>query len=168
MMKLISVNTGKPQKIRRGWKSINTGIFKQAVGGRVRVNRLNLKGDGQADLKVHGGEENAVYTYPHEYYAEWARELDRRDFTFGQFGEDFTVEGMLENQVCIGDVYRIGAALCQMSQPRVPCYMVALRMGMEDFPRRFMENRESPSASSRAARRCSIARTWRLWTTWSS
>ena len=83
-----------PRKIRAGWKTITTGIFKEPVAGRARLNRLNLEGDRQADLRVHGGEEKAVYAYPHEHYGKWARELDRDDFRPGQFGENFTVAGL--------------------------------------------------------------------------
>jgi MOSC domain-containing protein YiiM len=99
---------------------------------------LNLEGDQQADLSVHGGPYQAVYVYPFEHYASWQRELGRDDFTFGQFGENFTVSGMLEKQVCIGDVFRVGSALFQVTQPRVPCFKLAAKMGSPEFPKLFM------------------------------
>jgi MOSC domain-containing protein YiiM len=112
------------------------------VAGPVWARRLNLDGDGQADLRVHGGEHKAVYAYPSEHYAFWARELARNDLVHGQFGENLTVEGLLEVQVNIGDVFRVGEALLQVSQPRSPCFKLGIRMGDESFPARFTaENR---------------------------
>ena len=114
-----------------------TGIFKAPVVGAVFLHRLNLDGDGQADLRVHGGADKAVYVYPHEHYAFWAGELGRDGFPYGQFGENFTVEGLLEDAVNIGDVFRIGAARVQVTQPRSPCFKLGIRMGDENFPARF-------------------------------
>ena len=137
-MKLISVNVSKPKPMSFQGKTVLTGIFKQPVEGRVHVSRLNLEGDQQADLSVHGGPHQAVYVYPFEHYASWQQELGRDDFTFGQFGENFTVSGMLENQVCIGDVFRAGSALFQVTQPRVPCFKLVTKMGIPEFPKLFM------------------------------
>ena len=137
-MKLISVNVSKPKPMSFQGKTVLTGIFKQSMEGRLHVGRLNLEGDQQADLSVHGGPHQAVYVYPFEHYASWQQELGRDDFTFGQFGENFTVSGMLENQVCIGDVFRVGSALFQVTQPRVPCFKLATKMGSTEFPKLFM------------------------------
>ena len=137
-MKLISVNVSMPKPILFQGRNVLTGIFKQPVEGRLHVGRLNLEGDQQADLSVHGGPHQAVYVYPFEHYASWQQELGRDDFAFGQFGENFTVSGMLENQVCIGDVFRVGSALLQVTQPRVPCFKLATKMGSPEFPKLFM------------------------------
>lgn len=137
-MKLLSVNVSLPQAVPYRDGTVLTGIFKKPVGGRVMLRRLNLDGDGQADRAVHGGVDKAAYAYPHEHYAYWSRELGRTDFAFGQFGENFTVEGMPEDVVCIGDVFRIGAATVQVTQPRAPCHKLGIRMGMEAFPKVFM------------------------------
>jgi MOSC domain-containing protein YiiM len=137
-LKLISVNVSKPMPMSYQGQTLLTGIFKQAVEGRVRVGRLNLEGDQQADLSVHGGPHQAVYVYPFEHYRSWQEELKRNDFTFGQFGENLTVSGMLENKVCIGDVFRFGTALFQVTQPRVPCFKLAAKMGSDQFPNLFM------------------------------
>ena len=141
-MRLISVNVGRPQPVPYQDGVVSTGIYKEPVTGPVWVRRLNLDGDGQADLKVHGGEHKAVYVYPVEHYVFWSRELGRDDLGYGQFGENLTVEGLLEEQMNIGDVYRIGKALLQVSQPRSPCFKLGLRMGDEGFVARFSaENR---------------------------
>lgn len=136
-MRLVSVNVGRPRPVPYRDGVVSTGIYKDPVAGPVWVRRLNLEGDGQADLKVHGGEHKAVYAYPFEHYAFWSRELRRNDLGYGQFGENLTVEGLLEEQVHIGDVYRIGAALLQVSQPRSPCFKLGLRMGDAGFVARF-------------------------------
>ena len=137
-MKLISVNVSKPKEIAARGRSVTTGIFKEPVAGRVRLGRLNLEGDGQADLRVHGGPDKAVYAYPFEHYDYWERELGRSDLAYGQFGENLTVEGMLEDVVHIGDVFKVGSALLQITQPRSPCYKLGIRMGSSGFPKRFM------------------------------
>jgi MOSC domain-containing protein YiiM len=137
-MRLLSVNVSQPKTVPSGGKNITTGIFKQPVKGRVRLRTVNLDGDGQADLKNHGGIHRAVYVYSIENYDYWKRELGRDDFSYGQFGENFTVEGMLEENVHIGDVFQIGGALVQVSEPRVPCAKLALKMGMPAFPKRFL------------------------------
>ena len=136
-MNLISVNVGLPREITHGGQTVTTGIFKAPVAGPVWLGRQNLKGDGQADLRVHGGADKAVYVYPFEHYAFWAGELGRHDFSHGQFGENFTTEGLLEDEVSIGDVFQIGAARVQVTQPRTPCFKLGIRMAEENFPARF-------------------------------
>lgn len=141
-MKLLSVNIGRPRPVPYRDGVIDTGIYKESVAGPVWARRLNLDGDGQADLRVHGGEDKAVYVYPHEHYIFWARELGRNDFSLGQFGENLTTEGLLEDAIFIGDIFRIGEALVQISQPRTPCFKLGIRMDDESFVARFSaENR---------------------------
>ena len=139
-MTLKSVNVSMPKEVSHDGKTVTTGIFKERVEGRVMLQRLNLEGDGQADLWGHGGAFRAVYAYSHENYDYWARELGRDDFAIGQFGENFTVEGMLDDEVCVGDVFRIGDALVEVSQPRIPCYKLALKLGIEGFQNRFLKS----------------------------
>ena len=142
-MKLLSVNVSKPKAVSYNGKTIHTGIFKVPVQGRVILRRFNLDGDGQGDLAVHGGIDKAVYAYSNEHYEYWRRELRRDDLTYGQFGENFTVEGMLEDGVHIGDVFRVGTALVEVSQPRVPCFKLGLKMGIPTFPKRFLASERS-------------------------
>lgn len=142
-MKLLSVNVSLPKTVSLDGRTYATGIYKRAVAGPVALNRLNLAGDGQGDRKNHGGEYQAVYCYPHEHYGYWATELARDDFAFGQFGENFTTEGLLESEVCIGDSYRIGGALVQATQPRVPCYKLAGKMGLPGFDKTFLRANRS-------------------------
>lgn len=132
MARLLSVNVGLPQDIAWQGRTVHTAVWKRAVTGRRMARRLNLDGDGQGDLVGHGGEHRAVFVYQIESYRHWERELARDDFTFGQFGENFTVEGLPDDAVCIGDRYRIGGALLEVTQPRVTCYRVGIRM---DEPR---------------------------------
>lgn len=134
-MKLLSVNVSLPKVVEFRGATVTTGIFKEPIAGRVALRRLNLDGDRQADLRVHGGLNKAVYVYPFEHYATWAAELGRTDFVFGQFGENFTTEGLLEEDVCLGDVYRIGTAIVEVAQPRMPCFKLGIRMGMPEFPK---------------------------------
>ena len=128
MARLISVNVGLPRDVMWDGKSVRTAIWKSAVAGRQLVRKLNVDGDGQADLTGHGGENRAVFVYQMDSYHYWERFLGRSDFTFGQFGENFTVEGLADNEVCIGDRYRIGGAVFDVTQPRVTCYRVGIRM----------------------------------------
>ena len=139
-MTLQSVNVSIPKEVPHDGKAVATGIFKEPVAGRLMLRRLNLEGDGQADLWGHGGAVRAVYAYSRENYDYWAGELGRGDFAIGQFGENFTVTGMPDDEVCIGDVYRIGGALPEVSQPRIPCYKLALKMGIAGFQNRFLES----------------------------
>ncbi|HET8722351.1 MAG TPA: MOSC domain-containing protein [Nitrospira sp.] len=136
-MKLLSLQVGRPRKVqwRRTW--IATGIFKEPVAGRVRLHRLNLEGDGQADLTVHGGWDKAVYVYPSEHYAYWRRELPGMALPHGIFGENFTTEGLDEHSVYIGDRFRIGGAIVEVTQPRMPFYKLGIRFGRADMPKRF-------------------------------
>ena len=130
--RLLSVNVGLPKDIAWRGRTVRTGIWKTAVEGRRRVRRLNIDGDGQGDLLGHGGEQRAVLVYQMDSYRHWERQLRRSDFTRGQFGENFTVDGLPDGEVCIGDRYRIGGALFEVTQPRVTCYRVGIRM---DEPR---------------------------------
>ncbi len=137
-MKLLSVNVSLPRNVSDGERTTTTGIFKVPVKGRVVLRTSNLDGDGQADLKAHGGIYKAVYAYTIENYDYWKRELGRTDFTFGQFGENFTVEGMLDDAIYIGDQFRVGSALIEVTQPRVPCFKLGIRMAMPQFPKMFL------------------------------
>ena len=137
-MKLLSVNTGLPREVIHHGRPVTTGIYKKPAAGAVWLAHLNLEGDGQADLRVHGGADKAVYAYPFEHYAFWAAETGRDDFAYGQFGENFTIMGLLEDVACIGDVFQIGGARLQVSQPRTPCFKLGLRMGDDGFPLRFI------------------------------
>jgi MOSC domain-containing protein YiiM len=128
MPKLLSVNVGLPREIEWQGKVVRTAIWKRPVSGRVLARRLNLDGDGQGDLNGHGGEQRAVMVYQLEAYRYWERELGRSDFEYGQFGENFTVEGLADDEVCIGDRYRIGSAIFEVTQPRVTCYRLGIRM----------------------------------------
>jgi ferredoxin-NADP reductase/MOSC domain-containing protein YiiM len=130
--RLLSVNVGLPREITWRGQTIRTAIWKDSVRGKRMVRRLNIEGDAQGDLASHGGEHRAVYVYQMDSYRYWQNKLHRADFTFGQFGENFTVEGLLDTEVCIGDQYRIGGALFEVTQPRVTCYRVGIRM---DEPR---------------------------------
>jgi MOSC domain-containing protein YiiM len=142
-MKLLSVNLGLPREIIVNDRAVSTGIFKQSVATRVQVRSLNLEGDGQADLSVHGGIDKAIYAYPHEHYAPWQSELGRSDFAPGQFGENLTTSGLLEEDVRIGDVFEIGSARFEVSEPRVPCFKLAFRMEMTQFPKLFMKSQRT-------------------------
>ena len=137
-MKLISVNTGLPRDVTWHAKNVNTAIFKQPVERRVALRRLNLDGDRQADLSVHGGEHKAVYCYPIEHYDYWKKELPDRELTMGIFGENFTTEGFLENSVHIGDRLSIGSAQAVVTQPRLPCYKLGVRFQSDDMVKRFL------------------------------
>jgi MOSC domain-containing protein YiiM/ferredoxin-NADP reductase len=134
MARLLSVNVGLPRVIEWKGRSVCTGIWKDPVRGRCRVSRLNLDGDGQGDLDGHGGEQRAVFVYQIESYRHWQDQLARTDFVHGQFGENFTIEGLPDDAVCIGDRYRIGSALFEVTQPRVTCYRVGIRMNEPRMP----------------------------------
>ena len=140
-MKLLSVNVSQPQEVLHNGKRIKTGIFKEPVSGRTMMRRLNIDGDGQGDLSVHGGIHKAVYVYPTEHYDYWKRELRRNDLTYGKFGENLTVEGLLEEAVHIGDVFRIGEALVEVSQPRVPCFKLGIKMNDPQIVKPFLESK---------------------------
>jgi MOSC domain-containing protein YiiM len=137
-VKLLSVNVSQPTEIAHGRGTVSTGIFKEPVAGRIMLRALNLDGDGQADLANHGGIHRAAYAYSIENYDYWRRELGRADLGFGQFGENFTVRGMVEDDVHIGDVFRVGDALVEVTQPRPPCFKLGIKMGMARFPKLFL------------------------------
>ena len=128
MARLLSVNVGLPQDVAWKGRTVHTGVWKSAVDGRCRVGRLNLEGDGQGDLAGHGGEHRAVFVYQIESYRYWQEQLKRGDFVYGQFGENFTIEGLADDVVCIGDRYQVGSALFEVTQPRVTCFRVGIRM----------------------------------------
>src|SRR5215472_13629663 len=134
MARLVSVNVGLPRDIEWKGRTVHTGVWKDPVRGRCGVRRLNLDGDGQGDLAGHGGEQRAVFVYQIESYRYWQEQLKRTDFVHGQFGENFTIEGLPDDAVCIGDRYRIGSALFEITQPRVTCYRVGIRMNEPRIP----------------------------------
>jgi MOSC domain-containing protein YiiM len=137
-MKIVSLNVGMPREVEWHERLVTTGIFKEPVTGhQVALRKLNLDGDGQADLTVHGGEYKAVYCYPVEHYAFWKKELGR-DLAMGMFGENFTTEGLLENDVNLGDRFRVGSAEVVVTQPRLPCYKLGVRFGADDMVKRFL------------------------------
>jgi len=133
-----------PQIVRTSEEGfVTTAIFKQPVDGRVRVNKLNLEGDAQADLTVHGGWSKAVYAYPGEHYEYWRKELPEMELGDSQFGENLTTEGLIETEVFIGDRLRIGTAEFIVTEPRMPCYKLGIRFGRKDILRRFLQSRRS-------------------------
>ena len=134
MPRLLSVNVGLPRDVTWNGKTVRTSVWKSPVAGRRMVRKLDIDGDAQADLAGHGGEHRAVFVYQMDSYHYWERFLGRNDFTFGQFGENFTVEGLPDNEVCIGDRYRIGGAEFEVTQPRVTCYRVGIRMNEPRMP----------------------------------
>ena len=136
-MRVISVNVGLPREVESRGRVVRTSIWKDPVSGPVRVGPLNLDGDGQSDLTVHGGHNKAVYVYPSEHYAFWRRELDRPDLTWGAFGENLTIEGLLEDVVRIGDRVQVGSAEFEVTQPRMPCYKLGIRFDDDLMVRRF-------------------------------
>jgi len=138
--KLISVNVGLPREVISHKKSVRTGIFKRPVAGRVQVRTLNLEGDRQADLTVHGGPEKAVYAYPAEHYPYWRTQFPDMEISWGMFGENFTLQGFQEQGVRIGDKLRIGSALFSVTQPRSPCYKLGIRFGRDDMVKRFLHS----------------------------
>ena len=137
-MKVVSVNVGRPRRVEWRGRQVRTAIWKTPVAGRVRVTRLNLEGDKQSDLRVHGGVDKAVYAYPSEHYAYWARELPDVDLSWGAFGENFTTEGLLERDVRIGDRFEVGTAELQVTDPRMPCYKLGVRFERDDMVKRFL------------------------------
>jgi MOSC domain-containing protein YiiM len=139
-VKLLSINVGLPREVEWRGKLVRTSIFKAPVSGRVRVTRLNIQGDQQSDLSVHGGADKAVYAYPSEHYAFWRRELPGMDFPWGTFGENLTTEGLLEDKVHIGDRFRAGSAEFIVSQPRMPCFKLAIRFSRPDMVKRFLRS----------------------------
>jgi MOSC domain-containing protein YiiM len=139
-MKLVSVNCGLPREVEWHGKKVTTSIFKKPVQGRVALRSLNLDGDRQADLSVHGGKDKAVYCYPLEHYEFWNSELPGRALPNGVFGENFTVEGLSESSVHIGDRFLIGSAEVIVTQPRLPCYKLGIRFELNDMVKRFLQS----------------------------
>ena len=142
-MKLVAISVGRPREVQWSGRSVQTSIFKTPVSGRVHVTRGNIEGDQQSDLSVHGGREKAVYAYPAEHYDFWRRELPIAELPWGAFGENFTTEGLLEDEVWIGDRYRVGTAELVVTQPRMPCYKLGIRFGQPDMVKRFHQSRRS-------------------------
>lgn len=137
-MKLVSLNVGLPREVPWHNTIVTTGIFKQPVSGRLALRKLNLDGDRQADLRVHGGEYKAVYCYPVEHYAYWKKQLPGRDLGFAVFGENFTTEGLLEDSVHLGDRFAVGSAEVVVTQPRLPCYKLGVRFASDEMVKRFL------------------------------
>jgi MOSC domain-containing protein YiiM len=142
-MKLISLNVGLPRIVESNGEPVTTGIFKEPKQGPIMLRTLNLDGDRQADLRVHGGISKAVYGYPVEHYEFWKRELPDMELPFGMFGENFTTEGMLEDALNVGDRFRIGEAELMVTEPRLPCYKLGIKFGRTDILRRFLQSRRT-------------------------
>jgi MOSC domain-containing protein YiiM len=142
-MKLISVNVGLPREITVGGKTVRTSIWKNPVQSRVHVSTLNLDGDRQSDLSVHGGVDKAVYVYPSEHYSYWRSELPDAELPWGVFGENFTSEGILEDQTRIGDRILVGSAEFMVTQPRMPCFKLGIRFNRRDMVKRFLHSKRS-------------------------
>ena len=142
-MKIISVNVGLPRLVLQNDEPVSTGIFKEPVAGRVMMRTLNLDGDRQADLSVHGGPEKAVYVYPSEHYDFWKQELPDMDLSWGVFGENLTTTGLLETEINIGDKFRVGTGEVMVTQPRMPCYKLGIRFGRADIIKRFLISKRS-------------------------
>jgi MOSC domain-containing protein YiiM len=142
-MKLISLNVGRPRLTLYRGATISTGIFKQPVSGQVVLRTLNLDGDKQADLSVHGGPNKAIYAYPSEHYDYWRHELPGVDLPWGAFGENFTTNGLAEDKIRVGDRFRVGSAILTVRQPRMPCYKLAAKFQRDDMVERFLRSARS-------------------------
>jgi MOSC domain-containing protein YiiM len=142
-MKIVSVNVGLPREVSWQGKLVTTGIFKEPVNTPVMMRTLNLDGDAQADLTVHGGVSKAVYAYPSEHYDYWRAELPGVDLPWGMFGENFTTEGLLEEAIYIGDKFRIGETEVMVTEPRMPCYKLGIKFGRADIIKRFLASRRT-------------------------
>lgn len=140
---VVSVNVGLPREVTYRGRSVTTGIFKDPVVGRIALRRLNLDGDRQADLSVHGGEHKAVYCYPLAHYDYWRAELPGQELPMGSFGENFTVDGLLEDSVNLGDRFSIGSAQVVVTQPRLPCYKLGVKFQSDDMVKRFFASRRT-------------------------
>jgi len=138
-MRVLSVNAGLPREVTWRGKPVTTGIYKEPADGRVPVRRLNLDGDRQADLRVHGGPDKAVYAYPSEFYELWSRERPELELGPGTFGENLTTEGLVDTEVSVGDRFRVGTAELLVTQPRLPCFKLGIRMGSDAFVTEFLE-----------------------------
>jgi MOSC domain-containing protein YiiM len=142
-MKLISVNVGLSREVTVGGKAVRTSIWKNPVQGRVHVSTLNLDGDQQSDLSVHGGVDKAVYLYPSEHYGYWRTQIPDLDLPWGAFGENFSTEGILEEQTKVGDRLRVGSAEFMVTQPRMPCFKLGIRFNRRDMVKRFLESKRT-------------------------
>jgi MOSC domain-containing protein YiiM len=140
---LISIQVGVPRTVKCDGQEVATGIFKSPVNQRIRLRELNLDGDQQADLSVHGGQNKAVYAYPSEHYPFWKKELPGVDLPWGSLGENFTTAGLLENSVCLGDRFEIGSAEVVVTQPRIPCFKLNLKFNRDDMIKRFLASHRS-------------------------
>jgi MOSC domain-containing protein YiiM len=140
---LISIQVGVPRIVKLEGEEVSTGIFKAPIEKRLRLRHLNLEGDQQADLSVHGGQNKAVYAYPSEHYPFWKKALPGVDLPWGAFGENFTTSGLLEKDVCIGDRFTIGAAEVVVTQPRLPCFKLNLKFNRDDMVKRFLASHYS-------------------------
>jgi MOSC domain-containing protein YiiM len=139
-MKVLSINVGLPREVEWRGEVVRTSIFKAPVSGRVRVMRLNVQGDQQSDLSVHGGADKAIYAYPSEHYAFWRNEFPGMNFPWGAFGENLTTEGLLEDKVRVGDRFRAGSAEFIVTQPRMPCFKLGIRFNRADMVKRFLRS----------------------------
>ena len=139
-MRVVSVNCGLPKEVKWDGRTVTTGIHKQPVAGRVGLGKLNLEGDRQADLSVHGGREKAAYCYPLSHYDYWRAELPGRHLPMGMFGENFTTDGLSENTVFVGDKLSIGSAEVVVTQPRLPCYKLGIRFKSDEMVKRFLQS----------------------------
>jgi MOSC domain-containing protein YiiM len=142
-MHIVSVNVGGPRDVERHGQRVRTSIWKEPVEGPVRVRTLNIDGDAQSDLRVHGGPEKAVYAYPSEHYDYWRRELDIGSLPWGAFGENLTTAGIVESEIAIGDRLRIGSVELMVTQPRLPCFKLGIRFDRDDMIKRFMSSGRS-------------------------
>jgi MOSC domain-containing protein YiiM len=142
-MHVISVNVGRPRDVEWRGRTVRTSIWKDPVQGPVRVSSLNLEGDAQSDLSVHGGPDKAVYAYPAEHYDYWQRELDLDALPWGAFGENLTTSGVLESDIAIGDRVRVGSVELMVTQPRLPCFKLGIRFGRDDMVKRFLQSGRS-------------------------
>ena len=140
---LISVNVGLPKTVQWRDQPVTTGIFKNPVEGPVALRKHNLSGDRQADLSVHGGPTKAVYVYPAQHYDYWRKELPDGELGWGHFGENFSVDGMDEASICIGDEFSVGTALLGVTEPRMPCFKLSVRFGRADMPKRFLQSQRT-------------------------
>jgi MOSC domain-containing protein YiiM len=155
-MKVESVNVGLPREVIWHGRAVTTGIYKEPVAGRVVLRKLNLDGDRQADLSVHGGKDKAVYCYPVAHYGYWKKELPGRELPMGMFGENFTTDGLLEESVHLGDRFSVGSAEVVVTQPRLPCYKLGVRFQFDDMVRRFL-------ASGRTGFYLAVTREGEVW-----
>ena len=141
--KIISINVGLPRIVMSDGKTVSTGIFKEPVAGRVMLRTLNLDGDQQADLSVHGGPSKAVYAYPCQHYEYWKREFPEMKLPWGMFGENFTTAGLFESELNIGDKFQVGSAIVMVTEPRLPCFKLGIKFGRTDIVKRFLASQRT-------------------------